>query len=119
MIQFSPDGRILTKPMPLLAAANLVNKVGGEALIPVKPQRILRENVVAKADEQTDISAQPRGANRLIAALATRTHIEGIASQALAEHRHAGNANCQTGVVAADDEDFGLRHLASLEKRRL
>ena len=74
----------------------------------IKLQRIFRENVIAETDEQTDISAQPGGANRLIAALATGTHIEGIARPGFRQAPACGaHAYCKTSVVTADYEDAG------------
>ena len=97
-------------------AGDLMDEVCRDALAPIQRQRILGEGVVAQADQQADVRAKPRRANRLIAALAARSHIKRIADQALAERGPARDADRQTGVVTADHEDFA--HEAPLQSAR-
>ena len=89
-----------------------VDDVGRYALFSIELQGAFAEDIVAYAREQMYVRSQSCRANCLIAALAARTHIEGIAGQAFAQRRHARHADRQAGVVAADDEYLG--HVAIL-----
>ena len=88
-----------------------VDEVGRYALVSIELQGAFAEDIVADAREQMYVRSQSCRANCLIAALATGTHIERVASQAFAQRGYTRHADRQSFVVAADYKDSGHEDL--------